>query len=68
MAAPKPDRLRLYSTPELSALFGIPEETLKRWRKTGYGPPSKRIGKHVRYRGCDALEWLDKEFSTSASA
>jgi DNA-binding transcriptional MerR regulator len=59
MPAPKQKSLRLYSTEELSELFDIPEETLKRWRKTGYGPKSLLIGKHRRYRECDVREWLD---------
>jgi excisionase family DNA binding protein len=58
MAAPKTRSLRLYSTEELSELLGIPAETLKRWRKTGYGPKSLPIGKHRRYRECDVEEWL----------
>lgn len=30
------------------------------WRMQGYGPPARRMGKHVRYRPGDVIAWLDQ--------
>lgn len=37
--------------------FSIP--TLARWSVEGKGPRSVRIGRAIRYRKQDVLEWLD---------
>jgi excisionase family DNA binding protein len=39
-----------YLTPDdLATMFKVPKETVYQWRKKHTGPPSFRIGKHVRY-------------------
>ena len=39
-----------YLTPDdIATLFKVPKETVYQWRKKHTGPPSFRIGKHVRY-------------------
>jgi len=48
----------LWGPEELGAFLGISEKTLKHWRLTGYGPPSVRIGKHVRYDPVGVRAWL----------
>lgn len=53
----------LMTYPEAAAFTGIPEATLRRWRHTGTGPRSARIGKHVYYRRADILEWLNTQFA-----
>jgi predicted DNA-binding transcriptional regulator AlpA len=46
-------------TPEtLSGYLGIPVATLYQWRQRGLGPPSFRLGKHLRYRPEAVREWL----------
>lgn len=50
---------RLWTTEDVSAYLGIPVGTLYQWRCKGYGPPGKRMGKHVRYRPEDVREWVD---------
>ena len=44
---------------EASRLLGdVPVKTLYEWRSRGDGPPSFRVGRHVRYRP-EAIEaWL----------
>lgn len=44
---------------DLSAYLDIPEDTLKDWRYKNYGPPWRRMGKHVRYDPAAVREWLD---------
>ena len=49
--------VRHLTSEELSERLGIPVATLKRWRRTGYGPKFIRIGKHIRYRLIDIEAW-----------
>jgi hypothetical protein len=32
---------------------------LREWRSKGYGPPWRKVGKHVRYEPDRVREWLD---------
>lgn len=45
-------------TPEVSERYGIPEATLRWYRSMGLGPKSFKVGRRVRYRESDVLEWL----------
>jgi excisionase family DNA binding protein len=50
-----PDR---WLTPrELSELLQIPISTLYQWTYKSVGPPSHKIGRHVRYRLSEVNEW-----------
>lgn len=50
-----------FISPEaLAELLGIPIRTIYSWRSRGLGPPSYRIGKHVRFRLDDVDEWLEE--------
>ncbi len=40
-------------------LGGIPVKTLYAWRHNGEGPPSVRVGRHVRYRPELVQAWVD---------
>lgn len=46
---------------QVSAWLGVPVATLADWRHRRIGPPSCRIGRHVRYRLHDLEEWLDQQ-------
>ncbi len=43
---------------EAGALLQIPPRTLEDWRLTGYGPPWRKIGRHVRYERADVIAWF----------
>lgn len=43
---------------EVSQRLDKPIETLRRWRKTSYGPPSFLLGGDVRYDEDDLEAWL----------
>jgi predicted DNA-binding transcriptional regulator AlpA len=51
---------------ELSALIGVPINTLKDYRAKGKGPRSAVIGGKVKYRQSDVLTWLDEQFGKTA--
>ena len=49
------------SVDEVARRLDIPKATLYQWRYKGIGPRSHRLGKHLRYRWSDVLEWLDNQ-------
>ena len=46
----------------------ISDDTARRWRELGYGPPFVRIGRRVFYRKADVAEWLASRTFTSTAA
>ncbi len=52
---------KLWSIKDLSEYLDIPVETIYQWRHKKYGPPGKRIGRHVRFRPEDIEMWLDQQ-------
>lgn len=45
---------------ELSDLYGIPEPTLRYWRRRGEGPPFYRLSPRViRYRAEEVATWWE---------
>jgi predicted DNA-binding transcriptional regulator AlpA len=52
----------LINIEDLALQLGIPLATLYRWRHTGYGPRSAKIGRHVMYRKSDVSDWLNSHF------
>ena len=54
-----PDLLRDYLTKdEAAAALSVHPFTLKRWRMSGYGPKSVKVGGRLRYRLSDLETWL----------
>ena len=51
---------RLLSTHEVAGFLGVPVTTLYCWRYKGTGPKAYRVGKHLRYRLADILDWLER--------
>ncbi len=52
-------RQQLLSMQELSDWLQIPIKTLYDWRHKGEGPPTIRVGRHLRFDPIDIVEWLD---------
>jgi excisionase family DNA binding protein len=50
---------RLLSTDEVARLLVVSVTTLYTWRYKGTGPRAYRVGKHLRYRLSDVMEWLE---------
>lgn len=49
----------LWTPDDLSGFLSIPEKTLREWRSKGYGPPWRKVGKHVRYEPARVRTRLD---------
>lgn len=50
---------RLWGVDDVAAYLGVPVQTLYGWRTKGYGPPARRVGKHLRYRPVDVRTWFE---------
>ena len=53
---------KLLRVPDVSAMTGIPEATLRFWRHEKRGPKSAKLGRRVVYREEDVLAWIDAQF------
>jgi predicted DNA-binding transcriptional regulator AlpA len=42
---------------DLAMREGVPENTVYAWNAKGTGPRYIRVGRHVRYRLADVIEW-----------
>ncbi|SHK30372.1 DNA binding domain-containing protein, excisionase family [Nocardiopsis flavescens] len=49
---------RLWTLEETAGFLGVPETTLYQWRHKRTGPPSHRVGRHVRYYPEAVHEWV----------
>jgi len=56
----KPDPNKLMTIQDLADLLAVPASTIYGWRYRGFGPPSVRVGGHVRYRRETVESWLDE--------
>jgi hypothetical protein len=58
----------LIPTPEAADLLGVQPNTLEKWRLTGEGPTFVRVGRNIRYRRQDLVDWIDGRRASSTSA
>lgn len=49
----------LWAPTDVATYLGVPLQTVYQWRHKGYGPTSRRIGKHLRYKPDDVEAWFD---------
>lgn len=56
---PQEIALKLLTVNEVALILQIPKATLYKWRSEGQGPPSCKIGKHVRYPARGLTGWVD---------
>lgn len=57
----------LYCESVISKKLVCEEKTLQSWRSRGGGPPFVKIGRLVRYRGCDVKKWIASRTVRSTS-
>lgn len=57
----------LMTEDELVALLGKSKAWAQRGRWAGYGPKYVKVGRAVRYREADVLEWLESQTRQSTS-
>ena len=48
----------LWDVDQVAAYLRVPKRTLYRWRTLGYGPPGRRVGRYVRYRASEVIDWF----------
>ncbi|MDT7766413.1 MAG: hypothetical protein QOC63_5833 [Mycobacterium sp.] len=53
---------RWLSRRELAERYGLPVKTLAQWASKGTGPRYARMGRHVRYRLSDVIDWETQRF------
>lgn len=50
---------RLWTVEDVSKYLGVSAQTIYGWRCEGsYGPPGRKIGKHLRFVPQDVREWV----------
>jgi predicted DNA-binding transcriptional regulator AlpA len=49
---------KLWGIKDVADYLGVPVATLYQWRSHGYGPPGRRMGKHLRYVPDQVREWV----------
>ncbi|MEU0341354.1 helix-turn-helix domain-containing protein [Streptomyces bobili] len=58
-----------YLTPDdIATLLKVPKETVYQWRKKHTGPPSFRIGKHVRYDPAVVYAYIAQSMANDRTA
>lgn len=55
--ATKAETQTILTTEGLAERYQVPLATIYTWNSQGTGPRRIKIGKHVRYRMADILEW-----------
>ena len=56
------------TTQEQAEVMGVPEQTLRRWRMKGEGPPYVKWGNMVRYPIAEYERWVATHVRPSESA
>lgn len=54
------DQEPLWGVEEVAAYLQVPIKTLYEWRTKGYGPPAKRVGRHLRYKPAEVVTWYNR--------
>lgn len=59
MTTPTLPTRRLWGVTDVADYLGVPVKTLYQWRHQGYGPRSRRVGRHLRYDPRDVVTWFE---------
>jgi DNA-binding transcriptional regulator YiaG len=59
---------RHLSMNDLADRCGVPLQTVRQWRVKGTGPRGMAIGKYVRYRLTDVLDWEESRADPKGAA
>jgi len=68
MEATDKDPERLINEIEAAELLCQSVRTIQKWRVTGYRPQFYKIGRSVRYRWREIVEWIDDRRRSHTSA
>ncbi len=58
---------KYYSPKELSELWGVSENTLRKWRWEGKGPKFVKLGARVAYRAVDIDTYSEQNLHSSTT-
>ena len=58
----------LFSQPVLTAITGLSAAYFERGRWAGYGPKFLKLGRLVRYRKADVVEWINQRPAVASTA
>jgi predicted DNA-binding transcriptional regulator AlpA len=50
----------LWTVTDVATFLGVPVHTLYGWRTKAYGPPARRVGKHLRYLPSEVRAWFEQ--------
>jgi hypothetical protein len=56
----------LWDVKDVAAFLRVPVKTIYQWRTADYGPPARKVGKHLRYKEDDVRAWFDAISTESA--
>lgn len=59
-------RDQLLSVEDLAEYLAVPVTTLYQWRYRREGPPGFRVGRHIRYRWTDIIEWIEHQLQDAS--
>lgn len=59
---------KLLTIHEVAEMLRSTDATLRYWRHIGTGPRSFRVGRHVRYRLSDVLDWVEEQCRNAQAA
>ncbi|CCH28568.1 helix-turn-helix domain-containing protein [Actinosynnema sp. NPDC047251] len=51
----------LWTVTDVASFLGVPVHTLYGWRTKRYGPPARRVGKHLRYLPAEVRAWVERQ-------
>lgn len=49
----------LWSPDDVASYFGVPVQTVYQWRHKNYGPPCRKVGRHLRYKPEEVENWFN---------
>lgn len=52
---------RFLSPKGLAEYFDVPLRTVYSWKYRGEGPPTFKVGRHIRYRLTEVEQWLESQ-------
>ena len=55
------EMVNLWSIDDVSRYLAISKDTIYGWRKTNYGPPPIKVGKHLRWRPEAVAAWAKEQ-------
>jgi len=54
----------LWTVEQVSIFLGVPVKTLYQWKWRRYGPPVRKLGKHLRYIPAQVRSWVEGDQTT----